>query len=305
MWRFVQVSDPHLASSRDGVWNHRFLCSMMPEVMDCLARDLAALGPDFILATGDIASDQTREAMFEARDGMESLGAPYYPMGGNHDFVKPESRAWFLEAFAHRLPAPSTYYSFSHKGVHFCVLDAWWLWSDGVLSPVMESAFAGSLDTGLRGMRWAVPPEQFHWLENDLAAHADEPAVIAVHYPALPIPPRLLRPGLNNGGCLHNGRMLMDFLAAFPQVRAVFSGHVHLHFIETHRGIVHVTTGAMPEYPVEYREIQVHEDRMEVTTRGLSNPEFAARSLVEEFRHTAGEARDRSVTIPLIGPRGA
>lgn len=59
--------------------------------MACLAKDLKALAPDFILATGDIVSKQTREAMFEARDLMDSLGIPYYPMGGNHDFVLQDS----------------------------------------------------------------------------------------------------------------------------------------------------------------------------------------------------------------------
>ena len=97
MWRFVQLTDPHLASRRDGEWNNGFLCTMMPDVMACLRRDLAALAPEFILATGDICSHQTRAAMFEARDLMESLGIPYYPMGGNHDFVLEDSRDWFVE----------------------------------------------------------------------------------------------------------------------------------------------------------------------------------------------------------------
>ena len=90
MWRFVHLTDLHLASTRDGEWNNRFLCSMMPEVMACLKGDLEALGPDFLLITGDVVSCQTREAMFTARTMLDGLGIPYYPMGGNHDFVLPE-----------------------------------------------------------------------------------------------------------------------------------------------------------------------------------------------------------------------
>jgi 3',5'-cyclic AMP phosphodiesterase CpdA len=297
MWRFAQVSDPHLASQRDGIWNNRFLCTMMPDVMECLAHDLAVLKPDFLLVTGDIASTQTREAMLEARDSMESLGIPYYPMGGNHDFVLEDSRDWFLEAFQHRLPVPQTYYAFTHKNLHFCVLDAWWMWSDGTLCEVSEASVARDLDTTLKGARWAIPPHQLTWLAEDLRQNPDITTVIAVHYPAIPIPTRLHRPDFNNGGCLENGELLMECLAKYPQVKAIFSGHVHLNFVERCNGITQVVTGALPEFPTEYRDIRVFEDRMEIQTLGLSDPEFATRSLIPGKNWTAGESEDRKVVI--------
>lgn len=299
MWRFTHVTDPHLASQRDGVWNNRFLCTMMPEVMACLKRDLAVLKPDFLLVTGDIASTQTREAMLEARDLMESLALPYYPMGGNHDFVVQDSRKWFLEAFRERLPEPRTYYSFSHKNLHFCVLDAWWVWSDGGLSEVSEAAVARELDTSLQGARWSVPPHQLQWLVEDLNAHPNMPTIVAIHYPAVPIPKRLHRPEFNNGGCLDNGEVLLKCLSCHPQVRAIFSGHVHLNFIEQWNGITQVVTGALPEYPTEYRDVRVFDDRLEVQTMGLSDPRFAEQSLIPGKAWTAGEGVDRQVVIPL------
>lgn len=299
MWRFVQVSDPHLASQRDGIWNNRFLCTMMPDVMDCLGKDLAALDPDFILLTGDVVSAQTRKAMLEARDAVERLGIPYYPMGGNHDFVLPDSRAWFLEAFRDRLPVPRTYYSFSHKSLHFCVLDAWWVWSDGTLSEVSEASVAQDLDRSLEGARWSLPPHVLTWLDTDLRAHAGETTVIAVHYPAVPVPARLHKPEFNDGGCLENGDLLLECLRSHPQVKAIFSGHVHLNFVEQMDGITQVVTGALPEYPTEYRDIQVYDDRLEVRTLGLSNGDFAKRSLLPGKAWTSGEPQDRSVVIPL------
>ncbi len=299
MWRFVHVTDPHLASKRDGIWNNRFLCTMMPEVMACLKRDLAALDPAFILLTGDIVSAQTREAMLEARDEVERLGIPYYPMGGNHDFVLRESREWFLEAFQHRLPRPCTYYSYTHENLHFCVLDAWWMWSDGALSEISEASVARDLDTSLEGARWAVPPHVLDWLEKDLCAHPDLATVIAVHYPAVPIPQRLHTSDFNNGGCLENGGLLLECLRSHPQVKAIFSGHVHMHFAEELNGITQIVTGALPEFPTEYRDVQVYDDRMEIKTLGLSNPDFARRSLIAGKSWTAGGPQDREVIIPL------
>jgi 3',5'-cyclic AMP phosphodiesterase CpdA len=291
LWRFVQLTDPHLGSQVDGEWNNRVICTMMPDVMSCLRRDLAELNPEFILATGDLASQQTCDAMFAARDLLDSLGYPYYPMGGNHDFVLPESRQWFLDAFQAHLPSRQTFYSFTYRDLHFAVLDPWWKWPDGRITPHMNG--------NEKHAGWEVPGEQLEWLAADLDAHSSLPTLIAVHYPAVPIPQRMHRPSFMNNGFLANGAQLIRLLKARPQVRAVFSGHSHMNYVVHDEGLVHIITSALPEYPIEYRDVQVYEDRLEVRTLGLSNASFAARSLIEGREWTAGEEQDRSVTIPL------
>ncbi|HDP34234.1 MAG TPA: hypothetical protein ENN29_03890 [Candidatus Hydrogenedentes bacterium] len=299
MWRFVQISDPHLASKRNGVWNNRFLCSMMPGVMECLRSDLARLNPDFILVTGDIVSHRTRKSVFDARDMLDSLGIPYYPMGGNHDFYDMASRAWFLEAYESHLPTPNTVYTFVHKKMRFCVLDPWWVWNDGALMPFPDPDAAKRQETDLRDTRWALPPEQFVWLESVLDAFPKFPTCLAFHYPALPVPGRLRRPDYNDAGTLENGELLVGVLSKYPHVKAIFSGHVHTNAINRRNGVVQIATSALPEYPVEYREIRVYSDRMEVRTHGLSDPSFAEKSLIPGKDYTVGEQQDREATIPL------
>ncbi|MFP6616721.1 MAG: metallophosphoesterase [Candidatus Hydrogenedentota bacterium] len=300
LWRFVQVSDPHLGSEMDGQWNNGFICSMMPDVMRCLKGDLAKLEPDFILATGGICSHQTRDAMFAARDLMDSLGFPYYPMGGNHDFVLEDSRAWFLEAFHAHLPVQNTYYSFDHKNLHFSVLDAWWKWSDDSLSLVSEPKIAVTQKEHLKGARWELPQEQLDWLHEDLKKNVDKPCIVSSHYPAVGVPDRLRKNGLKDGGCLQNGKELIDLLHKHPQVRAIFAGHLHMHVIEKDDQLTHVATGALPEYPTEYRDMRVYEDRIEIETLGLSDPSFSARSLIPGNDFTAGQPQDRTATISLV-----
>jgi len=299
MWRFVHITDTHLASERNGVWNNKFLCSMMPEVMDCLKQDLAHIKPDFMLITGDIVSKHSREAVFQARDMLESLEFPYYPSGGNHDFYCMESRAWFLEAYKHRLPTPNTVYSFVHNNVRFCVLDPWWVWRDGALMPTAEPKHTTSQDEGLRDTRWALPPEQFVWLEGILTAFPDQPTCIATHYPVVALPQYFYRPEYNFAGSLENGDLLAHVLSRYPQVKAVFSGHVHTNSISKDNGVVYITTSALPEYPVEFREVEVYEDRIEIKTRGISNSVFARRSLIPTKEYTAGENADRTSVIPF------
>jgi len=301
MWRFVHLTDTHLASMVDGEWNNRFLCTMMPDVVSCLRRDLAGINPDFLLVTGDIASQHTRDAVFAARDLLDSLGFPYFPTGGNHDFVVEDSRKWFIEAYAARLPEQDTVYSFTHKGLHFCVLDPWWKWRDGSLCPASEKSIMDALEVSVRGARWALPPCQFAWLEDDLEANRGMPTLIVLHCPLIPIPRRMRRPGFKDAGHLDNSNLVLGVLGRYPQVKAVISGHVHMHFIEPRGGITHIATGAMPEFPCEYRDIHVYEDRMEVYTRGLSESAFAKRSLIAGQEWTAGEPQDRTAVIRLVG----
>lgn len=299
MWRFVQVSDPHLGSLVDGEWNNRFLCTMMPDVIGCLRRDLAELKPDFVLVTGDIASQQTRDAMFAARDLLDSLGYPYYPMGGNHDFALEQSREWFLEAFEQHLPDRDTVYSFTHKGLHFAVLDPWWKWRDESLCPFSEPALVDTMDMSPTGARWAIPPHEFGWLEEDLVKHRGEPTCVTLHFPATAIPKRMHRPGMKDAGHLDNGGILIDLLLRHPQVKALIAGHVHMHFVEHLHNLTQVVTGSLPEFPTEYRDFCVYDDRIEMTTRPLSDGSFAARSLIPGKDWTAGEESDRTVVVRL------
>ena len=89
-------------------------------------------------------------------------------------------------------------------------------------------------------------------------------------------------------------------LGQHPQVRAVFAGHMHMHYVETVNGIVHAVTGSLPEYPVEFRDVQVFDDRLEVRTLGVGGGVFAKRSLIPGKEWTAGEDRDRTFTVPLV-----
>lgn len=291
MWRFVHLADPHLGALSDTKRNNRVMCTLMPEIIQCLRHDLHVLNPDFVLTAGDIANDRSRDSIYAARDLLDSLKLRYYPLGGNYDFSHENSRQWFVEAFHAHLPAADTVYSFTRRNLHFCILDPWWVLSDGGLSP-----FPLRDDPT---QAWAVPPHQLAWLEEDLQRHAPMTSVIALHYPVMPLPRRLNGPSRVNAGSLTNGEVVLEVLARHPQVRLVLAGHLHLNFICECRGVVQVVTSALPEYPAEYRDIQVYEDRIEIHTVGLSDAAYAAQSLLDGGEWTAGEEQDRSTVVPL------
>jgi len=263
----------------------------MPAILSCLRRDLHALEPDFILITGDLAAYDSRDAVYAARDMLDSIGIRYYPLGGNQDFQGQRSRAWFVEAYHAHLPSPDTVYSFNHRNLHVAVLDPWWRWEDGSLCPHRENANPSFC--------WALPPHQFDWLREDLTAHENMPTIVALHYPALPLPARLKWDRMLEPRYLENGPMLCKYLRGFPQVVAVFSGHAHMHYVVRDSDVFHVVTGALTEYPVEYRVVDVHDDRLEIGTLGLSDKTFAAQSLINSGAGAAGQECDRNFVIPF------
>ncbi len=299
MWRFVQISDPHLGSYTDGRWNNAFVCTMMPDVMKCLRRDLRELKPDFILATGDLTGLPTRDATYGARDFLDWLGYPYYPMTGNHDSAEEHSRTWFCEAYGARLPGGTPRYSFLHENLRFVVFDASWAWRDGKLMPHSDAGTQLIQEDDTDRAKWALTDEQLAWLDAELSRDSARPTIVSCHYPAIPIPERSRWPGMKDAGSLQNGAAVRAVLKKHPQVRAYFAGHLHMNIVEVVDGVTHVVTSSLPEYPCEYREVAVGNDRMIVTSRGLSDPSFAARSLLPGRGWTAGGLGDRSVAIEL------
>ncbi|MGI6460984.1 MAG: metallophosphoesterase family protein [Candidatus Hydrogenedentales bacterium] len=291
MWRFIQLSDPHLGNQVHGTRNGRLESSLIPEVVSALRGDLVDLQPDFLLLTGDIARAHSRDAVFAARDLMDSLNTPYYPMGGQSDFRNEESRQWFVEAFGAHLPESQTYYSFTHKELHFCVLDPWWQWEDGSLMP-----FSDGNDVA---PEWYIPSQQYDWLEADLEEHAGEATIIALHPPAILPENEAIREGLVRYGVLKNAQQLVDRLSRHAQVKLLLSGNVHAHYIARKQSLTQVVTGSLTEYPVEFRDVHVHEDRLEIRTRGLSNASYASQSQMYAAKWTRGGERDRYAVIPL------
>jgi 3',5'-cyclic AMP phosphodiesterase CpdA len=296
MWRFVLISDPHLGVLENGAVAGRDLSASMPDVLRCLRSDLARLNPEFLLVMGDISCCSSRDAVFAARDLLDSLKVPYYPMGGDRDFLVEAARGWFLDAFQAQLPVRDTVYSFTHKGLHICVLDPWWQWPDETLCPFAEN--------GEPAGGWAIPPHQFDWLEDDLNVHKDAPTVVAMHYPAVPAPARLHPERLPHEPALHNGVLLTEVLANHRQVKAVFSGHARLHYAVQENGLIHVVTGPLSEFPMEFREVHVYDDRLEIHTRGLSDQTFAAHMKAPRDDWPTGESADREAVIPLTVPDG-
>jgi Icc protein len=191
--RFLHISDLHILAE-DGP---RQFGADTTAILRQVVPMMNALRPDFIVASGDLVSDESEASYRQLRRLLEPVEAPIHFMMGNHD-----DRAAFRRVFRPDEPpsADPVCEAFERGGVRFLLLDS-----------VLPGKVEGCLSTG-----------QLEWLEAELAAHADQPTWVFLHHQPLPIHARWLDVlGLQNSG------EFLSALARHPQVEAVGYGHIH------------------------------------------------------------------------------
>ncbi|HTV23986.1 MAG TPA: metallophosphoesterase [Polyangiaceae bacterium] len=165
---------------------------------------------DFLLGAGDLTEQGTHEQLQRFERELRSLSIPYYTTLGNHELG--QSPSLFQDYFGRGSE------SFEYRGVRFTLLDS----ASATLDPIV-------LD----------------WLDEWLAAGADQAHVVAMHIPPLdPI-------GVRNGAFANRNEAakLLRRLAA-AGVDLTLYGHIHSYYHFENAGMpAHVSGGggAIPE----------------------------------------------------------
>ncbi len=192
----AQLTDTHIV--REG--ETYFALDTARYLVDAIAA-LHALDPlpDCVVVTGDLVNAGHAEEYLRFRNIMRALRVPYYVIPGNHD-----QRDRMRDVLA-----PATYGGSRDATVRYVVDD-----------------FAVRLigiDANVRP--WpgaALAPDVFVWLERELAAAPDRPAIVCVHQPPF-------RTGLQYLDALgfRGARRLRSLVERFPAIGRVVSGHIH------------------------------------------------------------------------------
>jgi len=204
-----------IGDSRYGIEPHR-------RVVEQMAKEV----PDFVLGTGDMVDDGSRQDQWQQFFDVEMpmlRDNVYFPAVGNHDR---QGRGRTADTYRAYFSVPDNggdterYYGFSYASARFLVLDS------------NEYSFALS--------------DQTAWLERELIAARQDPGVrhvfAVMHHPPFSI-------------SLHGGnRDLRERWAPLfekYQVTAVFSGHDHVYERAEHNGIRYFVSGGggAPLYP--------------------------------------------------------
>jgi acid phosphatase type 7 len=204
-----------LGDSRYGAEPHRRVVERMSQEV-----------PDFVLGTGDMVDDGSRQEQWQQFFDVENRflrDNVYFPAVGNHDR---QGRGRTADAYRAYFSVPENgndterYYAFSYASARFLILD----------SNIYSFALV----------------DQTSWLERELIAARQDPAIkhvfAVMHHPPFSV-------------SLHGGakdlRERWTPLFEKYQVSAVFSGHDHVYTRAEHEGVHYFVSGGggAPLYP--------------------------------------------------------
>lgn len=188
----LQLTDTHLFAGKNemllGIKTWRSYQAVLEAILS------ASRSCDLIVATGDLAQDQSVEAYKLFAEGINMLNTPCVWLPGNHDFQ----------------PAMSS--ALHDAGVSYArqVLagDCWQIL-------LLDSQVFGVPHGELSDF-------QLEWLEHKLTEQAGRETLLLLHHHPLPSGCRWL-----DQHSLRNAQALNDILYRFPRVKHLLCGHIH------------------------------------------------------------------------------
>lgn len=232
-WSFVVLGDTRDRTTRTAT-------GISPD-LPALAAAVAAEKPDLVLHTGDLANGyythrsspvhgKFREMLRRFREAMKPLGAPLYPVRGNHEDGKlvtdRDLRRAYLEEIGAFLPQDGPAdekgltYTVRHKGALFVALDGYRRRKAGVVR--------GYVDQG--------------WLEAALAREPRSFTFAFSHTPAWRVGDGHGAPWPNIASHRKARDRFWDALSRAGTL-AYFCGHIHFYCRGSVRGIEQVVVG--------------------------------------------------------------
>jgi 3',5'-cyclic AMP phosphodiesterase CpdA len=193
---FAQISDLHV-EPRDALGGRFDTCASLIRVIESL--NALDTQPEFVLATGDLVNFGTTQEYGALREILSDLQRPLFIIPGNHD-ERQALRAAFPDHDYLPRRGERIAYAIEYGGRRLIGLD---------------SVIPGE-DRGALGQA------QLRWLDAELKAHADRPALIFLHHPPISVGVR----SFDEISCTDGGR-LMDVVERHQQVQGVLAGHVH------------------------------------------------------------------------------
>lgn len=280
--RFAVLTDLHIGSTTANEWHNRFLTDRPEETAASTVAAVNAEQPDFVLVTGDLSDLATESELSTARVVLDSLDAPWIVCRGNHDQSPSGDNVTFEQSFGDRAPVGLAHSLPLPDGVSVLAFDAAWR-QDGEAWKV-----------------W-IPESQVEAAEQALTNEQRDLLIVACHFPFVRQSDyvRSRDPEGKNAGTLWEGEDVLDRLAQLAGVVLFFTGHQHFHHIVTGDDWLHCTTGALAEYPAEFRIVTTGADG--VTVRTLPGaPEIVAAN-PPQVTWVQGRPQDRElIWTPML-----
>lgn len=183
-------------------------------------------GVDFVVVKGDLTGAFTEAEFLQARELLDRLRCPYYPLRGNHDRIGDNPEDYFLAVFGDLIPGGESRFAFQHGGHRLVCLDS----SD------LQSG-APYLD-----------PAQLDFLGSELSHSQGDPVLVFLHHPVT-VEASIF--SLSGSDCRAFGAAVRDY----DNLVGVFTGHSHRDYISYTEDLGTapcVETAATQHYPLGF-----------------------------------------------------
>jgi Icc protein len=207
----IQITDTHLFADVDERMRGVDTFASLDWVLDSID---AAEQPDLVLATGDLAQDESEGAYSHFAAALERIAAPTLALAGNHDSHDAMSRAFTNGRV--RLDKRFDTGNWRIIQLH---------------SPVPHETFGELAETELERL--------------DDALNVDKWALVCLHHPPVPVGSAWL-----DAIGLINSAQFFKVIDRHDNVRTVLAGHVHQDTHKRRGGIDYFTT---PSTAVQFR----------------------------------------------------
>ncbi len=210
-FRFVHLSDLHFRKQYED-WGFQALLKRLPDPLEnlvlCLEKEKAQ-GLDFVLLTGDLSHDGTKEDYSILRSTLNQTleGIPWAALPGNHD-----DRA----AFAALFPESEAGHGWDRTAC-----------TDGFRVILLDSGC---------GISGRLESAQLQWLKKVLSAPSERGSILALHHPLIP--------EQDGFGCMQADPCLAELIAQ-SDVIGIFCGHTHRNYTATFAGKPYFTADSL------------------------------------------------------------
>jgi hypothetical protein len=270
-----------------------------PEVMaTSMVQDARSRGARMLLVAGDVTSEAEPKDLARARqllDGFGELGEDYLVCRGNHD--RPHTGSPYShctptergnDCFADGFAEGTTWFRRDYHGLRILGLDTY-----------DKSGNGG--DNGIMG------PEQYAWLQAQLADEPDRPTLVLGHHPVTVESSVTGVPPVTFTLDQQQGQQLEQLYARTPGVFLHHAGHTHRNkrtLSPVARDVVFQEVAATKEYPGGFTLLRIHEGGYALNfykTRSELSREWSARTRQEYGglypSYTLGTVLDRNSVV--------
>lgn len=282
--KLAVMNDLHVGGPRGGGFQNPFLTTDAARLLSAAVAAVNRSEPDLVLVPGDLTHDATQPQLDLVLACLHGLHAPFVACKGNHDRETPEAASRFGRALG----------THAHPGIRkgsalgmtdataVLVLESSWREDGQPYEP--DDPPLASIDTGLAEQALA-----------DLDRIVPETLLVLSHYPLVSQAAYVRGAGGRYAGHVSGGEAFLTALTERAGQVVVFCGHNHFHHVVRGGRWLQCATGALAEYPAEFRLVTV--DNGGVTIETVT----AARDVLDEApapEHpwVHGRPEDREVT---------